>query len=139
MLILINVDIVVIALDLMDVHDFYCRMTNRIRNVVYFTADNNSCSMHAHNRKNDILFLGEGSTVKLDDNSTTVETKYSNDITKSKNGDEATDFQSRKLPETAANYNCWSVILIDFVLKKLIHKCFQKNSSVFKYIEKEEK
>ena len=33
-------------------------------------------------------------------------------------GDEATDFQSRKLPEAVPNSNCWSVILIDSALKK---------------------
>ena len=33
-------------------------------------------------------------------------------------GDEATDFHTREIPEAGSNYICWSVILIDSVLKK---------------------
>ena len=33
-------------------------------------------------------------------------------------GNEATDFQTRKIPETGFNYICWLVTLIDSVLKK---------------------
>ena len=33
-------------------------------------------------------------------------------------GDETTDFYTRKIPEAGSSYICWSVILIDSVLKK---------------------
>ena len=58
MLILINMDIVVIVLDLMHVHNFHCQTVNRVKNAVIFGVDN-SPSVHVDNKKN-ISVLGEG-------------------------------------------------------------------------------
>ena len=63
-------DIVVITLDLMYVHNFHCKMTNGTK--ICLSAVGYSFSMHAHNRKKDILFPGEDPTDGLDDNATTV-------------------------------------------------------------------
>ena len=48
---------------------------------VFFAVDY-SFSMHAHNRKKDILFPGEDPSDGLDDNAATVQVKYSNNYTK---------------------------------------------------------
>ena len=55
----------VIVLDFMHVHNFHWR-GNWGKNTVIFGADNSS-SMHADNRKNDILILCEVPTYELDD------------------------------------------------------------------------
>ena len=33
------------------------------------------------------------------------------------NGDEATDIHTRKIPKAGSNYICWSIMLIDSILK----------------------
>ena len=43
-------DIVVIVLDLMHVHNFHCQIVNRVKNAVIFGVDN-SPSVHVDNKK----------------------------------------------------------------------------------------
>ena len=51
-------------------------------------------------------------------------------------GDEATDFHSRKIPEIATYYICWSVMLINSVLKMNENYYLQVFSKEYKYIWK---
>ena len=71
MLILIDiVDIVVMVLDLVKAHNFFCQ------GVSDFLCEN-SFSLYVCNTKKDILFLGEGPADGLKDNTTTVKDKHS--------------------------------------------------------------
>ena len=54
---------------------------------------------------------------------------YSKRFLKSKikfHGNNATDFQDKKIPNVGSNVNCLAVILIDFVLKKRNQQVFLK-------------
>ena len=48
-------------------------------------------------------------------------------------GDNAADFQDKKIANVGSDVNCLSVILIDFVLKKKkkISKCFWNNVNIY--------
>ena len=54
-------------------------------------------------------------------------------------GNEAIDFHTRKIPEAGSNYNFWSVILIDSVLKKNENPYPHTFSRECKSTEKEKK
>ena len=73
MLILINIDIVIMVLDLMHAHNFHCQLVNF--DVV------KSFSVHADERKKDMLVLFEGPIDELDDILITAKAN----ITKSRN------------------------------------------------------
>ena len=60
-------DMVVMVVNLMHVHHFHYQMVNGVKIFVIFGIDNSS-SMHANNRKKDILVLGQGSIDGLDNN-----------------------------------------------------------------------
>ena len=67
-----------------------------------------------------MMTFGTKSVIALKKNST-VNSSIFTKLLKTKirsYGDEATDFQSRQIPETSSNYICWSVTLMDSVLKK---------------------
>ena len=51
-------------------------------------------------------------------------------------GVEATDFHNRKIPEIATYYICWSVMLINSVLKMNENYYLQVFLKEYKYIEK---
>ena len=54
------------------------------KNVVIFCLDN-SLSVHADNRKKDLLILGEGTTDGLDDTTITAEPEYSVNTSNNRN------------------------------------------------------
>ena len=64
----------VMVLDLMHVHNFYCQIVNGVKNDVIFGVDNSS-SVHDDNRKKDILVFCEGPTDWFDDAAITAEAK----------------------------------------------------------------
>ena len=53
--------------------------------------------------------------------------------------DEAADFHTRKISKAGSNYSCQSVILIDYVLRKVENCCTQVYLKECKYIKKEKK
>ena len=54
-------------------------------------------------------------------------------------GDEAADFHTRKISKAGSKYSCQSVILIDYVLRKVENCCTQVYLKECKYIKKEKK
>ena len=78
MLILINTNILKMALHLIQKETFSCPTGGFDKNVIIFGADVSS-SVHVDNKKKDILILGEGPTQELDDTALTaflIETNY---------------------------------------------------------------
>ena len=65
MLILVNMDIVVMVLDLIHVHNIYFQTVSGGKNVIILGADMSS-SVHIDNKKKNILVLGEVRTQRLD-------------------------------------------------------------------------
>ena len=80
---------------------------------------------------NDIFHIVSNSIENIDSKNV-----YSKRFLKSKikfHGDNATDFQDKKIPNVGSNVNCLAVILIDFVLKKKkkTSKCFWNNVNIY--------
>ena len=80
---------------------------------------------------NDIFLIVSNSIENIDSKNV-----YSKRFLKSKikfHGDNATDFQDKKIPNVGSDVNCLAVILIDFALKKKkkISKCFWNNVNIY--------
>ena len=82
MLIVINVGIMVMVLDLMHVHNFHWQMVNGVKMLLFLVLIVVLLRMLITRNKISYVF-GEGPTERLDDTTTTTETKLSITITKS--------------------------------------------------------
>ena len=76
-------DIVIIVLDLMHVHNFHCRLINGVKNFAILGAGN-SLSKHTDYKTKDIQVLVEGLTDGLDNAAITGEGKYSFNVSNKK-------------------------------------------------------